>query len=218
MLPLREINMEADFWHQRWAKNEIGFHEGTANKFLVKHFHILSLTPGSFIFIPLCGKTRDIGWLLAQGYHVVGVELSEIAIQQLFAELGMQPNISNRGKVKQYQSHHLTIYVGDLFNLTQTDLEQVDAIYDRAALVAFPQEMRWRYAQHLKSITQNAPQLLICFEYEQSVLAGPPFSVDQDEVKKLYSDTYKITNIETHEVIGGLKGLCAATEVVWHLR
>ena len=31
--------MDPSFWHQRWEKNEIAFHEGKANPLLVEHFH-----------------------------------------------------------------------------------------------------------------------------------------------------------------------------------
>lgn len=33
--------MEADFWHRKWATNDIGFHQGEANPLLVKHFAAL---------------------------------------------------------------------------------------------------------------------------------------------------------------------------------
>ena len=91
--------MDSSFWHQRWEKNEIGFHEGKPNPFLVKHFHELSVAKGRRIFVPLCGKTQDISWLLSRGYRVAGAELSQLAIEQLFIELGMQPEIATVGSV-----------------------------------------------------------------------------------------------------------------------
>ena len=59
--------MEPDFWHQRWHNNEIGFHESKVNPALVKHLSSIELASGSRVFVPLCGKTLDIGWLLSQG-------------------------------------------------------------------------------------------------------------------------------------------------------
>jgi hypothetical protein len=46
------------------------------------------------VFLPLCGKTLDIQWLLSRGYGVAGSELSKIAVEQLFSELGVEPNIT----------------------------------------------------------------------------------------------------------------------------
>jgi thiopurine S-methyltransferase len=81
--------VDASFWHDKWQRNQIGFHEPQANPLLLAHFDSLSLRAGSRIFVPLCGKTLDINWLLARGQRVVGAELSEIAVQQLFAGLGV---------------------------------------------------------------------------------------------------------------------------------
>ena len=209
--------MDATFWHQRWELGEIAFHEGQANSLLVKHFDTLKLTQGSRVFVPLCGKTQDIAWLLTQGFQVVGAELSEIAIKELFEGLGIEPAISNDGALVHYQGQNIDIFVGDIFDLTTAHLKSVDAVYDRAALVALPETMRCQYTSHLINITQAAPQLVICFEYDQSVLAGPPFSIDREEVKRHYDATYTLNLLERCDVDGGLKGKAVATEMIWLL-
>ena len=210
--------MDASFWHQKWEKNEIAFHQSEANPHLVKHFRELALVEGNRIFIPLCGKTRDIAWLLTNGYSVVGAELSKIAIEQLFAELGVEPQISSIGKLEHYSATNIDIFVGDIFDLSSNSLGLVDAIYDRAALVALPLAMRKQYTQHLMQITDKAPQLLICYVYDQSAIDGPPFSISNEEVNQHYADSYKLTLIASADVTGGMKGKCAAIEDVWLLK
>jgi thiopurine S-methyltransferase len=210
--------MHVDFWHQKWQKNEIGFHLPEANPLLRTHIPSLNLNQGSRVFLPLCGKTLDIAWLLAQGYRVVGAELSEIAIQALFKSLGVIPTITQLGEVTHYSALNLDMFVGDIFHLSPEMLGEVDAVYDRAALVALPADMRKAYAAHLIALTCVAPQLLICFEYDQALHAGPPFSIDVDEVKQHYEVRYDLTLLASVDVVGGLKGKCSATEHVWHLR
>jgi len=210
--------MDASFWHQRWGKNDIAFHESATNPLLVKYFKDLSLVKGGRVFLPLCGKTLDIPWLLSKGYRVAGVELSKIAVEQLFTELGVEPNISRVGKVNHYSTNNIDIFVGDIFDLSSKMLGPVDAIYDRAALVALPEEMRNRYTAHLIKITDKAPQLLICYEYDQSLMEGPPFSVSDKEVDQHYRDNYDLTLMVSTNVPGGLKGKCAAKENVWMLK
>ena len=178
--------MEHNFWLDRWQTNQIGFHLPVAHPLLVKHIPALKLPKAARVFVPLCGKTLDIAWLLSQGYCVVGAELVEIAIVQLFNELGVSPNITTIGELKRYSAHNIDIFVGDIFDLTADILGAVDATYDRAALVALPSEMRARYTAHLKTITQHAPELLITFEYDQALVPGPPFSVNAAEVKSHY--------------------------------
>jgi thiopurine S-methyltransferase len=170
------------------------------------------------VFVPLCGKTLDISWLLSEGYRVTGVELSQTAIEQLFMGLGVQPDVSTAGQFTQWTAPDLNIFVGDIFALTKKMLDPVDAIYDRAALVALPETMRDQYTAHLTAITAKAPQLLICYDYDQRVMDGPPFSVRNEEVTRQYAHLYQVTLVSSTDVAGGLKGKCPAKENVWLLR
>jgi thiopurine S-methyltransferase len=210
--------VDASFWKQRWEKGEIAFHEREANPLLVKYFEALVLPNGSRIFVPLCGKTLDIAWLLSHGYRVAGAELSEIAVKQLFEGLGVKPHISGVDYLQHYSAQDIDIFLGDLFHLSREMLGPIDAVYDRAALVALPEDMRNRYTAHLMKITGNAPQLVISYEYDQSKVPGPPFSVTNDEVRRHYAGRYALTLLASSDVPGGLKGKCPAKENVWLLK
>lgn len=210
--------MEASFWHQKWERKEIAFHEGDTNALLLAHFDKLNLAPSSRVFIPLCGKTRDIAWLLASGYQVVGAELSELAIKALFEELGVEPNITLHGNFMRYHAPDIDIFVGDFFDLTAEIIGEVDAIYDRAALVALNDSLRGQYAEHLINISRAAAQLIITYEYDQTVIPGPPFSVEESQVREFYEATYQLTFVERQAIEGGLKGKVASAEAVWLLK
>ena len=210
--------MDRKFWLERWESNRIGFHNYSVNPALEAHFEALSLTRSNRVFLPLCGKTLDISWLLSQEFRVVGVELSEMAIRQLFSELGIVPEVSNVGGAKHFQADSLDIFVGDFFALDAHMLGPVDAVYDRAALVALPDDMRRVYTAHLVQVTHNARQLLVSFSYDQALMEGPPFSVDSNEVHMHYRDLYSVTLLADHEVPGGLKGMCPVQEQVWLLQ
>lgn len=209
--------MEHSFWHDRWETGRIGFHEGEPNRMLVAHFHSLGLADGSRIFLPLCGKTRDIAWLLSRGYQVAGAELSELAIVQLFEELEVEPEIADLGDLKRYSAPDIDIFVGDVFALTRPVLGPVDGVFDRAAFVALPEHMRAAYAPHIGDLAGRAPQLLITFEYDTSLLDGPPFSIRSDEVERCYGDKYQLMTLAMDGVEGGFKGL-QALERVWLLK
>jgi len=185
---------------------------------LVAHFEALNLAKDSRVFLPLCGKTLDIAWLLTGGYRVIGAELSEIAIDELFQSLGLQPQINQVGALMHYSAKDIDIYVGDIFELSAQTLGAVDATYDRAAIVALPADTRKQYAAHMMTITQAAPQLVIAYEYDQSLVDGPPFSVSEAELKQHYGASYSLTALETREVEGGMKGKATATETAWLLK
>lgn len=210
--------MDKSFWHQKWEKNEIAFHAKEANPFLVSYFDHLSLGKGRRVFLPLCGKTLDIHWLLAKGYRVAGAELSPIAAGQLFQELGVEPQISRLGELEHYRTDNIDLFVGDIFALSRQALGPVDAIYDRAALVALPEAIRARYSAHLMEITDQAPQLLICYEYDQSLKDGPPFSISSGEVHQHYGDRYDLALLASADVPGGLRNNTPAKENVWLLK
>ncbi len=210
--------MDAGFWHQKWQKNEIGFHQSGADAQLVEHFPQLQLQAGNRVFVPLCGKTLDIAWMLDQGYRVAGAELSQIAIEQLFTNLNIKPEITTVGALKRYSARNIDIFVGDIFELTAQELGTVDAIYDRAALVALPEATRKKYTPHLITITNKPPQLLLCFEYDQDLMAGPPFSITPDEVVDHYAATYQTILLEEEPLLQRIKGKVEATASVWHLR
>ena len=210
--------MDASFWHQKWEQGDIGFHENEVNPLLIEHFEELNLTKGSRIFLPLCGKTRDAAWLLACGYRIAGAELSELAINALFKELGLEPAISKAGKLTRYRAKNIDILAGNIFDVSAEYLGPISAIYDRAALVALPACMRKQYTSHLMNITGTATQLLITYDYNQLLMDGPPFSVNENEVKQLYSAAYQLKPAGSKIITGGLKGKVASTETAWLLQ
>ncbi len=206
--------MHSDFWHSRWTSNQIGFHESAVNPLLVAHFAALAAAPGARIFLPLCGKTLDIDWLLARGHGVAGAELSALAVMQLFERLGVVPAVTRIGSIERHSAAGLDVFVGDIFDLSAEALGPVDAVYDRAALIALPPDMRQRYARHMRVLAGNAPQLLVTLEYDQQQVEGPPFSVPAAEVHGLFSPRTPVL-LSSRELPGGLKGKWPATENVW---
>ena len=210
--------MEPNFWHQLWKNNETGFQQNAANSLLVDEFKKLSLAETARVFVFLCGKTRDISWLLGQGYCVVGVELSILAVEDLFVDLGVTPSISTVAGLQHFKAPNIDTFAGDIFDLQQRYLGPVDAIYDRAAVVALPAELRGRYAQHVAHISLEALQFVICFEYDQTLMQGPPFSIDRQELIRIYGERYQIEPLALRSVDGRLMGRVPAQEVVWQLK
>lgn len=181
--------MKKDFWLERWQRDEIGFHQNEVNPHLCEFWPELNLARGSTVFVPLCGKSRDMLWLREQRHQVMGVELSAIAVRVFFEENGYTPQHASRGKFNRCEADGIRILCGDFFDLTGDDLANVTAVYDRASLIALPPEMRVSYIRHLASILPRATQiLLITVEYPQTEMQGPPFSVSSGEVEALYRE------------------------------
>lgn len=194
--------MEKEFWLERWERKEIGFHEGVVNAYLKKYFHELGLARSARVFVPLCGKAVDMQWLREAGCGVVGVELSQLALQEFFAEQNVVPQILKRGNFDVYRADAIELYGGDFFELQSGNLLGVSAVYDRASMVALPPAMRQAYVNHMLQILPAGSKiLLISFDYPQEQMAGPPFALSRDEVNRLYGERARIELLEEVDVL-----------------
>lgn len=184
--------MQPDYWHERWRAGRIEFHRSEANPLLIQHRGLFSEC--TRVLVPLCGKSADLEWLVIHGLQVVGVELSELAAQAFFSERGFLPTRREQANFVVYEHGNLAIWVGDFFATNSADLASFDAVYDDAALIALPSELRRSYASQLqKLIAPPAKLLLITLEFD--ALGGPPFSVPSEEVSELYGSSAEIQRL-----------------------
>lgn len=203
--------MDNQFWHNKWQKQELGFHLDTAHPLLKKYYQ--SIFPSTqnnpineSVFVPLCGKTLDMRYFLSKGQSVLGCELSEIAAREFFVEE------ENNGQLTISKKNNFSIYsapinqceskilVSDYFDLSVEDTRSCNSIYDRAALVALPNDLRAKYVKHLRFLLPCAKMLLITLDYDQQQMSGPPFSVEQNEVEELFSFA-KIKRLKRSNII-----------------
>lgn len=223
--------MTPEFWQEKWQTHKIGFNQSKPNPLLIKYLPILNLKEGSSILVPLCGKSIDMLWLASQRFEVKGIELVETAVQEFFQENEIRFSITQHPKnpeIKIYEglyslngihstegpSSRITIWVADIFQLTAEDIGPVDAIYDRAALVALPEgnseedadtSLRVRYTQQLIKLAPNAEQLLLSFglsgvaDSEYAKYSGPPFMIANAKIYDYYQQAYQITLLESYE-------------------
>ena len=215
--------MRPDQWLERWKQNRIGFHESTVNPYLSRYLPEFNLHQGDTIFLPLCGKAQDIAWLANQGFQVVGIELSEIAIKAFFSEHELQYQQFQSDRFILRKSGNISLIQGDYFDLQQEDLSACKLVYDRAALIAIDAANRDRYSNHMRSIVPNATsQLLITLDYDQTQMEGPPFAVSAEEVVQYYTPEYSLEMLEQNDVLDERprwrdQGLTALTETVYRL-
>lgn len=192
--------MDATFWRERWSQGQTSFHRGEVNPQLIQHWGALDAAPDAHVFVPLCGKSLDLGWLRSQGHPVLGVEVSDIAVAKFFAESGIACTTRREGAFDVSEGGGIRIDCGDFFDLQPEDLHPVRAVYDRAAFVALPPDWRERYARHMCEILpESASILMITFEYDAPGFSGPPFSIPEQEVRALYGDSFHTEILERSE-------------------
>lgn len=189
-------------WLDRWREDRIGFHEASVNRHLQNWFPRMAPAAGGKLFLPLCGKALDILWCAQQGYEVVGIELSPIAIEAFFEENSIAFERSASDRFEIYRAENITLLQGDFFELSARDLQGCKLVYDRAALIAMHGDNRLRYYEQMLTILpRDCDMLLIALEYDQQEMQGPPFSVPTDEIVRNYREHFSIKLLESNSII-----------------
>ena len=215
--------MNNDYWLARWRDNQTGWHQPEINAHLQEFWGRVECAAEAPVFVPLCGKSRDMLWLRGQGHPVLGVEVSGLAVEAFFADQGLNAEVTEEGPFLRHARDGVELLQGDLFQLTTQQLAGVGAVYDRASLVALTPELRERYAEHLQRIVPpHAHILLVSMEYDQGKKEGPPFSVAEAEVRGHYEGRYTVEKLFDKEIIDENPryrgfGIDSLREVVYHL-
>ena len=194
--------MDAEFWLERWREGRTHFHQQEVMPLLCKHWPALPIPAGSRVLVPLCGKSLDMPWLASQGFRVLGVEISPLAVEQFFDEHGLQPAVHDSNEGRHYVAGDIEIICGDIFNLNAETLAACQGVYDRAALIALPSAMRQTYVDHVYgSLPAGCAGLLITLDYPQEQMDGPPFSVPDDEVQALFAARTRAGVLERRDIL-----------------
>jgi len=162
-------------------------------------------------------------WLLEQGHPVVGIEVSQIAVEAFFEENRLSPEVHEERYGRHYVVDQLELLCADFFALEQADIGAVNAFYDRAALIALTPAQRPGYAAQLtKLLGHGTSGLLVTLEYNQSEMHGPPFSVPREEVYRLFDTAFTLEPLFQFDALGENqtfreKGLTQLTEQAFHL-
>ncbi|GGJ79105.1 thiopurine S-methyltransferase [Pseudomonas matsuisoli] len=194
--------MDSAFWRQRWARNEIGFHQKRINGYLESYWSGLELPESSTVLVPLCGKSKDMLWLAEQGHAVLGVELAEQAIEDFLSEHSLSAQREPLDNLIEYSAGPLRLLCGDFFDLRSLRTADCAGFYDRAALIALPPPLREQYAEHLSSLMPSGSRgLLVSLEYPQEQKDGPPFCVPDNEVHRLFGRHWQVELLQEDEVL-----------------
>lgn len=179
-----------DFWHEKWSKKEIGFHQSDFHSLLKEYSHLFfDDYAQKKILVPLCGKSLDMLYLLKKGASVFGVELSEIACREFFEENQIAYEVKRVGQHQLFLAQDIQILCGDILTF---DFEgySFDGVYDRAALIALEPTLRQKYLKLMIDL-DISKYFLITLEFDNSII-GPPFSISKKMVESYFDRVYKV--------------------------
>jgi len=209
--------MDPSFWQQRWREGRIGFHQDRVTLLLEELWHAVDVPAGACVFVPLAGKSLDMLWLASRGYRVLGVEVSPLAVDQFFSEHHLSPTRRESKYGTHYVAAEIELICGDAFALDADVLGTCAGVYDRAALIALPADMRQRYAHQLYArLPSGCRGLLVTLEYPPHQKDGPPFTVDEDEVRRLYARDWSVELLERRDILASQPGFIAEGVTALH--
>jgi thiopurine S-methyltransferase len=183
-----------NFWIKAWNEGNIGFHLADIHPALETYWP--SLQAGTSVLVPLCGKSRDLLWLEERGLDVIGVEFVESAVLDFFREnsLEWEETVQYGHPCYRVRGRNIRIFVTDFIHFADDYSGlPLDSLYDRAALVAMPADMRADYVPACrKLLTASARGLLVTMQYDSEAMEGPPFSVEPGEVERLWKGQFTV--------------------------
>lgn len=193
--------LDHTYWHKRWQDGETGWHQTDVSPSLRAHWPVLGLAGKERVLVPFCGKSLDMRWLAEQGHEVLGVEFSRLPIEQFFAEQQWQPTITQQKDGLHYRAGRIEIIEADLFQVDRATLAGCQAVYDRGALIAQPQEQRARYLDHIyAALPTGCRGLLLTVDYMQSEMAGPPFAVTAAELETHLAE-WQVERLQREDIL-----------------
>jgi len=150
-------------------------------------------------------------WLAEQESisHVVGVELSNLAIQTFFKHDKVRASykLSSSGNIPIHSSGKITIVEGNLFNCEDVlSSFQITQVYDRASLVAINWEDRDRYVDLMirlmgASTAEQKRYFLAGIDYNAGEWFGPPHLINASSVKQLFDGKFsQIDHLERRDI------------------
>ena len=241
--------MTHEFWHNAWKSGKTGWRQQRVNTRLVHYWPGIlanyragnaqfdsaclaaaevALPATETVFVPLCGDSPDLAWLHDSGHPVVGSELDESAIRKFFTDRNIAFEVEVLSNMQVFRSLNVnpgySLVCGDFFALEPVHLGGATLVYDRAATVALPADLRPVYAKQMATLVPaDSDVLLLSFVYDQSKMDGPPFSVSEREVEANYGGYFSIERLggaSGPDIVGNLKdrGLDSLEEIVFRLR
>ena len=189
--------MDASFWLDSWAEGgtKTSFHRRDVHPFATAYLPPSELA-GQHVFVPCCGKDNVLTYFRRYAAHVTGIDLAPTAIAEYAAENGIDLVETEPGR---FEAEGITLFCRDLFTLRAEDMAPIDIVWDRASLIAFPDDgsggLRQRYIDKLHELLPaGARMLLVTLEYGP-IMPEPPFSVDPDTVWGYFSSGFQIRHL-----------------------
>jgi len=189
------MNKNIETWIKCWDDTDTTWVLDHVHPCLPRHSKKLlgNDTTGNKILIPLCGDTLALKWLADLGNIVIGIEISEKAIQSFFKNTDIvydvEPMNSNPdGKIFISEDRTIQIFCCDLYELNpehEPKLRNIDAIWDSASFSAVEPEERMQYGKVLRSFVVSGTTYML-ETTDRTPGQGPSYFIPKEEIERSF--------------------------------
>lgn len=170
-----------DFWNSRYLEGETGWDLGEPSPPFVT-LHRQGVIRPCRVAIPGCGRGWEVVWLARAGYDVTGIDFAPEAIRHVreaARTASVAPEVVN----------------ADVLALPNSLAGRFDLVLEQTCFCALPPSRRPEYVEAVHRLLAPQGRLVALF-YECGGDDGPPFSVDPEEVRRLFAPRFVIESLE----------------------
>lgn len=210
-----------DFWSSRWDTGNTPWHRPDIHPMLTEHENqVLGNSRDAQVFIPLCGKAKEIKWFYDRGHRVAGLEYVEKTARRFFEENKLSYAVTTcpvlHCPILQTHDQRLRVFVCSVFDFKKECVGPVDIIWDRGALVAVSKEDRARYVSVMTSLmSPDSTYALISVIHEDDSYTGFPTSIPDGTVQELFGMEMKLTKVAEKMKRNDFYIKAPISEVLW---
>ena len=173
------MNLNKDYWEERYAVNNLGWDIGSVSTPLKEYIDQLE-DKNLKILIPGAGNGYEAIYLHMSGFTNVYV-----------LDLARQPLEKIKAEIPEIEDKHLIN--GDFFDL---DLKDFDLILEQTFFCALNPKLRANYVQKMLQLLKQGGKLAGLFFDFPLTPNGPPFGGSADEYRALFDPFFKIKVLE----------------------
>jgi len=210
-LPMSEVQVKENlkYWENRYKTRCFQWHIDQVHPQLLKYLgELTNLGEGKQeslkFFVPLCGKSKDIPFLLSLGFEVFGIEVVASVIQEFSKENDIELEFDEGKHLYSSKDGKLKIYCEDMFKCPIEEYGPFDCIWDRASFIALDYAFRPAYMDVVKRSVAHGigsghkfRYLIQTVKYDKNNFNGPPKCVDAEDFKEHFESWAKVTVLES---------------------
>lgn len=172
---------DAGFWEEKYRLGEAGWDKGECAPPIRRMLRSLPWPKGARLAVVGAGLGHEAFEAASLGFSVTAIDFAPSAIR------GMEKRARETGLP-------IELWERDLFSLQEASAGRFDAVLEHTCFCAIEPSRRREYAQGVRALLVPGGKLFGLF-YAHGRPGGPPFDVQEPELRELFSSDFVIETL-----------------------